>query len=133
MSPAHAYSSRYEPRGRSASSRRARLERLDRLATLLDSAIVIPGTGFRVGLDALIGLAPVAGDIVTSLAALWIVKEAHALGAPRSVLARMLANVAIDGALGAVPVLGDVFDTVWRANRRNIRILKEHFAREEGL
>ena len=111
-------------------TRRERIERLDRLATLLDTAFVIPGTNIRFGADALIGLAPGIGDSVTTALAAYIVYEAHRLGAPRRVLIRMIGNVAIDGIVGAVPVLGDLFDVAFRANRRNVRILREHFGLE---
>lgn len=108
-------------------SRRERIERLDRLATLLDVAFVLPGTNIRFGADALIGLVPGVGDSVTTALAAWIVYEAHKLGVPRRVLIRMAGNVAIDGLIGAVPVFGDLFDVAFRANRRNVRILREHF------
>ena len=111
-------------------SRRAALERLDWLANLMDSAIVIPGTRITVGLDALIGLAPGVGDTVTTLISLWMVKEAHELGAPKHLIARMIGNVALDGLVGAVPLLGDAFDVMFRANRRNIKLLREHFEKE---
>jgi hypothetical protein len=84
-------------------SRGARIARIDALATLLDTALVIPGTGVRFGLDGLIGLFPVVGDIITTVLSLFIVHEAYQLGAPGHVVARMLANVALDGVLGAVP------------------------------
>jgi hypothetical protein len=117
-------------RSHSGTSRRATLERLDWIANLMDSAVVIPGTRITVGLDALIGLAPGIGDTVTTLISLWMVKEAHELGAPRHLIARMIGNVALDGLVGAVPVLGDAFDVMWRANRRNMKLLREHFERE---
>ncbi len=113
-----------------AQSRRERIERLDRLATLLDTAFVLPGTNFRFGADALIGLVPGIGDGVTTALAAFIVYEAHRLGVPRRVLIRMIGNVAIDGVVGAVPVFGDLFDVAFRANRRNVRILREHFGFE---
>ena len=94
-------------------------------ATLLDTALVIPGTGIRFGLDALIGFFPVLGDTITTALSLFIVHEAYQLGAPGHVIARMLGNVALDGVLGAVPLVGDVFDVLWRANRRNVRLLLE--------
>jgi len=111
-------------------SRRERIEHLDRLATLLDTAFVIPGTNIRFGADALIGLAPGIGDSVTTALAAYIVYEAHRLGVSRRVLIRMIGNVAIDGIVGAVPVFGDLFDVAFRANRRNVRILREHFGLE---
>jgi len=81
-------------------------------ATLLDTALVIPGTNIRFGLDALIGLVPGIGDAVTTAMSLYIDHEAHQLGAPRHVIARMLANVALDGVVGAVPLVGDAFDVI---------------------
>ena len=111
-------------------SRGARIARIDALATLLDTALVIPGTGVRFGLDGLIGLFPVVGDIITTVLSLFIVHEAYQLGAPGHVIARMLRNVALDGVLGAVPLVGDAFDVLWRANRRNVRLLLEWLERE---
>src|SRR5262249_43923597 len=106
-------------------SRADRIARLDTIATLLDTAFVIPGTNIRFGLDGLIGLFPGIGDVVTTATSLWLVHEAHQLGAPGPVIMRMLANVALDGVVGAVPVFGDVFDVMWRANKRNMRLLRD--------
>jgi hypothetical protein len=111
-------------------SRGARIARIDALATLLDTALVIPGTGIRFGLDGLIGLFPVIGDAITTALSLFIVHEAYQLGAPGHVIVRMLGNVALDGALGAVPLVGDAFDVLWRSNRRNVRLLMEWLERE---
>jgi hypothetical protein len=108
-------------------SRRETIERLDRLSQIMDTAIAVPGTNFRFGADAIIGLVPGIGDGVSTAIAAWIVYEAHRLGVPRRVLLRMIGNVAIDGLAGSVPVLGDLFDVAFRANRRNVRILREHF------
>jgi hypothetical protein len=110
-------------------SREERVARIDALATLLDTAFLVPGTNIRFGLDALIGLVPGIGDLVTTAMSLYIVNEARALGVPRLLLVRMLANVALDGFVGAVPVVGDAFDVVWRANRRNIALLRAHLDR----
>lgn len=112
-----------------ARSRRERLARLDALADLLDTAFVIPGTGIRFGMDSLVGLVPGIGDAITTVVSLWIVYEARELGARPHVLARMLGNVAVDGVIGAVPLAGDLFDVAWRANKKNVRILREHLAR----
>ena len=112
-------------------SRAERIARLDALATLLDTAFVVPGTQIRFGVDVLIGLIPGIGDAITSLISLYVVREARELGASPLVIARMLGNVAIDGIVGAVPLLGDVFDVAWRANRRNIKLLREHLAAQE--
>jgi hypothetical protein len=106
-------------------SRRERIARIDALATLLDTAFILPGINVRFGLDALIGLVPGIGDAITTAMSLWIVHEAHQLGAPGHVIARMLGNVALDGVFGAVPLVGDAFDVLWLANRRNVRLLRE--------
>jgi hypothetical protein len=107
-------------------SRAERIARLDALANLLDIAFVFPGTNVRFGFDAMIGLIPGIGDAVTTLMSLYIVREARELGAPRHLIARMLVNVALDGVVGAVPLLGDAFDVMWRANRRNMALLRSH-------
>lgn len=99
--------------------------RLAFLAWLLDSSIPIPGTRLTVGLDFLIGLVPVIGDLIGVLISSFIVAEARRLGAPRSVLARMAFNVAVEGVVGLVPFLGDAFDAGWKANQRNVRLLNE--------
>jgi len=127
MATTYAHAGRYHAR-----SRQERIERLDRLSRLLDTAFAVPGTNIRFGADALIGLAPGIGDTITTALAAWIVYEAHRLGAPRRVLIRMIGNVAIDGLVGSVPVLGDLFDVAFRANRRNVRILREHFGMDAG-
>ena len=114
-------------------SRRQRIERLERLARLLDTAIVVPGTNFRFGADAIIGLMPGIGDTITTALSAWIVYEAHKLGVPRRLLVRMIANVALDGVVGAVPLAGDLFDVMWRANQRNVRLLREHLQAEGSL
>ena len=111
-------------------SRAERVKRLESIATVMDTAFVVPGTGIRFGFDGLIGLVPGIGDAVTTALSLYIVHEAWQLGAPKHLIGRMLANVALDGAIGAVPVAGDVFDVMWRANKRNVRILREWLDRE---
>jgi Domain of unknown function (DUF4112) len=111
-------------------SRRERIARLDALATLLDTALVVPGTTIRFGLDGLLGLVPGIGDLITTVMSLYIVHEARELGAPGHVIARMVGNVALDGIVGAVPLAGDIFDVMFRANRRNMRLLQDWLARE---
>ena len=101
-----------------------RLARLDAMAKLLDVAFILPGTNIRYGIDGLIGLIPVVGDIIATALSLWLVREARALGAPWHVTARMLGNVAIQGVVGTVPVAGDAFDVLFRANMRNVRLLR---------
>ena len=112
-------------------SREERVARLDALATLLDTAFILPGTKVRFGFDALIGLVPGIGDAITTAISLYIVLEARQLGAPTHLILRMLANVVVDGFVGAVPLVGDAFDVLWRANRRNVRLLREWLVRED--
>jgi hypothetical protein len=107
--------------------RAATLDRLRRLAVLLDTAIRLPG-GIRIGADSVVGLAPVVGDALTTLLASYIVYEAHRLGLPKRKIWRMAANVALDGVVGAVPLVGDLFDMAFKANIRNLRIIENHFA-----
>jgi hypothetical protein len=107
--------------------KRAVLEHLDQLAYWLDDRFRVPGTGFRVGLDGLVGLIPGIGDAATNAITAYIVYRAWRLGVPRSILVRMLANLGIDFVVGLVPVLGDLFDIGFKANRRNARLLRRHF------
>lgn len=98
------------------------------LARLMDSAIAIPGTDIRLGLDALIGLVPGVGDLAGAAMSGYIVLASARLGAPAPVLIRMVANIAVDGVIGSVPLLGDLFDVGWRANIRNTDLLDRHLA-----
>jgi hypothetical protein len=100
-----------------------RIDRLRRLAWLLDSSIPIPGTRLSIGLEALIGLVPFLGDLAGVLVSSYILGEAARLGASRGVLARMAFNIALEGLVGLIPFAGDVFDAAWKANQRNVRLL----------
>jgi hypothetical protein len=102
----------------------AELAALRRLAHALDDLFTVPGTDYRFGLDPLIGLVPGVGDVPTSVASAYIVAQAAALGVPRATLARMLLVVVVDSVVGSVPVVGDLFDAVWKANSRNIALLE---------
>jgi hypothetical protein len=113
-------------------TREERVARLDVLANLLDTAFILPGINVRFGFDALIGLVPGIGDAITTAISLYIVLEARQLGAPAHLILRMLANVVVDGFVGAVPLVGDAFDVLWRANRRNVLLLREWLAREDA-
>lgn len=97
---------------------------IERLAELLDDRFRVPLIGWRFGLDGLIGLIPAAGDLITAALSVYIIYRARQLGVPLRTRARMAANVAIDLLLGAIPVAGDVFDFAWKANRRNVNLLK---------
>lgn len=99
--------------------------RLRRLAHTLDSAIPLPG-GYRVGLDGAIGLIPGIGDLAGTALSSYIILEARRLGAPLIILLRMTVNVLLETAVGIIPVVGDLFDFVWKANRRNVQLLEDH-------
>jgi hypothetical protein len=105
-------------------TREQRLKRLEAMAKLLDVAFVLPGTKVRYGVDGIVGLIPVVGDIIATGLSLWLVYEARALGAPWRITARMLGNVAFQGVVGVVPVAGDAIDVLFRANMRNARLLR---------
>ena len=102
------------------------LERLRTVSRLLDNAFVIPGTRYRFGFDALIGLVPGLGDAVSAIFSGYIILQASRLGAPKSVVTRMIGNVALDTLVGWVPVLGDLFDVAWKSNLRNMALLETH-------
>jgi hypothetical protein len=106
---------------------RDRLARMRRIAWLLDNSIPLPG-GYRVGIDALIGLVPGIGDAIGALLSAYLLNEARTLGAPRSVLMRMTLNVLIEAVIGAVPFAGDVFDAAFKANMRNLALLERYQA-----
>ena len=101
-----------------------RLKRLDSLAYLLDNSIPIPGTKARVGVDALIGLVPGIGDVAGTAMSAYIVMQGARMGAPASVVARMVMNVGVETVVGSIPFLGDLFDAGWKANARNIALLR---------
>jgi hypothetical protein len=95
---------------------------LEQLSYYLDDLFRVPGTRYRVGLDPLLGLVPGVGDVPTSAASAYIVARAAALGVPRATLARMLVVLVVDAVVGALPLVGDAFDAVWKANARNVRL-----------
>jgi uncharacterized protein DUF4112 len=105
---------------------------LRQLARLLDAAVRVPGTNIRFGLDAVLGLIPGAGDIAGGILSTFIIVQAAKLGAPRSVLARMVTNVAVDSIVGVVPILGDLFDVGWKSNLRNIALLERYVERPQA-
>ncbi|MFC3101563.1 DUF4112 domain-containing protein [Altererythrobacter lauratis] len=103
--------------------------RVEAVEAVLERAFVIPGLNRRVGLDAIGGLVPVLGDVITAAMGIYIVWEGRNLGLPKWQLARMAGNVLFDTAIGAVPVAGDLFDFLFRSNTRNLRIIKRHLDR----
>ena len=102
-----------------------RLQRLRSLAWLLDNSIPLPG-GFRVGLDAVIGLVPGVGDAIGGLISAYLINEARMMGAPRSVLMRMTGNVLLETIIGVIPFAGDLFDAAYKANTKNLALLERY-------
>ena len=116
-----------DPKLRSASSDH-RLARVRVIARALDSAVGVPGTRMRVGLDPILGLVPGLGDLAGAALSGYIVLTGVQLGVSRSVVVRMLGNVAIDTLVGSIPVLGDLFDATWKSNIRNVALIEQHVA-----
>ncbi|WP_435157120.1 DUF4112 domain-containing protein [Haladaptatus sp. DFWS20] len=107
-------------------NKRSSIQRVRTVSNLLDEAICVPGTNFRFGLDPILGLLPVGGDVASAVISLYIVFEGVLMGVPRQTLARMLVNVLIDTFGGSVPILGSLFDAGWKANERNRKLLEKH-------
>src|SRR6267143_914176 len=101
---------------------------VSKLAYWLDAGIRIPGTSLRFGLDPILGLIPGFGDAAGAILAGWILVEAVRLGASRATVIRIAGNVTLDAAVGAVPLVGDIFDFAWKANLRNVALLERHLA-----
>lgn len=107
-----------------------RLRRIRRLVKLMDHAYRIPGTSISVGLDSVIGLFPIVGDIATVAASVHVVRQAKELGVDQATARRMYANIVIDCVGGFVPLIGDLFDVAWKANARNLRLLEQSLQRQ---
>ncbi len=101
-------------------------KRVETMEKLLERSFVIPGTNYPIGLDAIVGLVPVVGDLITAGMGAYMVWEARNLGLPKWKLWRMAGNIAFDSAVGAVPLVGDAFDIAFRSNTRNLRIIRKH-------
>jgi hypothetical protein len=114
-------------------SHQERLNQVQFVARIMDEQFVVPGTRIRFGWDSILGLFPGLGDAITSAISLLIVHHAWQTGASPIVLARMLGNIGVDFMLGAVPVVGDVLDFAWKANRKNARLLEQHLMGFSGL
>lgn len=111
---------------RDAASAASRLKKLKTLAWAVDGLFRLPGTRFRFGLNSVIGLTPAAGDLMLAGISLYIVNEARKLGLPKEKIGKMLANIGVEAAAGAVPLLGNLFDMGFKANLRNIAIIEDH-------
>ncbi len=107
------------------------LKRLRQISHLLDNAIALPGTDFRIGLDPILGILPGGGDIITGLMSVYIVFEGARMGLPATTLGRMGFNILLDTLTGTIPVIGDFFDVTWKANSQNVMLLEKHLANPE--
>ena len=124
--PAHGLSDRATASLRDPAAVRVRIEAMEKL---LEGMFTVPGTNYRIGLDAILGVIPVAGDVISAALGTWMVWEARNLGMSKVQLARMIGNVGFDTVIGAVPLVGDLFDVAFRSNRRNLRIIRRHLDR----
>ena len=106
------------------------LARLEALAKIMDSAFVFPGTSVRMGFDAILGIVPVIGDLISQAISSYLIWEAKRLGVSRFTLWRMIGNSAIDTVVGFIPLAGDAFDVVFRANTKNVALLKAHLEKQ---
>ena len=103
------------------------MEHVERVAKLLDSKFAIPGTGIRFGLDPILSFIPFLGDLITLIISSMLIYTMHNHGASRKVVVKMLLNAGVDTLIGAIPLVGTVFDVFYRSNEKNIRLLKEHY------
>jgi len=106
-------------------------EQLEDIASWLDDVFAVPGTNIRFGFDALAGLLPGIGDLLTGMASMLILQAAWQRGLPRVALLRMLVNIAFDTVVGTIPIAGDLFDVAWKANRKNVELMKKYSAGSE--
>ena len=109
-----------------AGEQEVEIRRVRRLARYLDDWVRIPGTRWRIGLDSMIGIVPGLGDALTLGASVYIIRKAYLLGTPSKTMGRMIGNIAVDLLVGTIPLLGDIFDARWKANRRNVELLLRH-------
>ena len=109
----------------------AHLDSLERLANRMDSLFRIPGTGIRVGLDSILGLVPGVGDALAMAPAGYIIHQGWRMGASKVVLGQMFWNTGVDALIGTIPLIGDIFDIGHKANKKNVALLRRHFAHKE--
>ena len=102
-----------------------KLIRLKRLSERLDNTFTIPGTKYKIGIEALIGAVPIIGDLIGGILASYIMYSGMKMGAPPQIIARMAVNIAIDFTIGSIPIIGDLFDLVWKANKKNVELIEE--------
>lgn len=129
MSVNHAFEDAMARAGLDTRDPQAVRARIEALETILERSITIPGINYKIGLDAIVGLVPVGGDIIAGLMSAYIIWEARNLGMSRWALARMAGNTLFDTAIGFVPLLGDAMDVLFRSNTRNLRIIRKHLDR----
>lgn len=110
-----------------------KVKKLDKLAWVLDSSIRVPGTSWTIGLDGLIGLVPGVGDLTAGALSSYILLQAVRLGIAPAVIMRMVLNVLLETVVGVIPVVGDLFDFVFKANQRNVRLMQSYLARPEPV
>ena len=102
-----------------------KLIRLKRLSERLDNTFTIPGTKYKIGIEALIGAVPIIGDLIGGILASYIMYSGMKMGAPPQIIARMAVNIAIDFTIGSIPIIGDLFDLVWKANKKNVELIED--------
>lgn len=108
------------------------LQRIRRIANLLDTAIGIPGTKFRIGLDPILGLIPGGGDLITASISAYMIYLAARFGLKKEEIGKMIFNVGIETVAGSVPIVGDIFDAYFKANIRNLEILERHLEQNDS-
>ncbi len=118
--------SEHDPKASLSAEQREVLGRLEHLSYVLDDLFEIPVVHYRIGLDAIAGLIPVIGDVLGAIPSLYIVHQAWKLNLSKSVIGRMVVNLVLEVIVGSVPVFGDIFDAVWKANDRNLYLIKRH-------
>ena len=108
-----------------------KLMRLKRLSHNLDEAFTIPGTERKIGIDPIIGLIPGGGDLIGGALSIYIMHAGIRMGMPRSVIIRMFGNIALEFIIGCIPIIGDLFDAMWKSNQRNVKLIEDSIISEE--
>ena len=108
-----------------------KLLRLKRLSHNLDEAFTIPGTERKIGIDPIIGLIPGGGDLIGGALSIYIMHAGIRMGVPRSVIIQMFGNIALEFIIGCIPIIGDLFDAMWKSNQRNVKLIEDSIISEE--